>query len=43
MIVIKTFFTEWEAMRFIEQDPRKKNLFVWKDLTGRYHVANGGE
>ena len=42
MIVVKTFFTEWEAMRFIEQDPRK-NLFVWKDLTGRYHVANGGE
>ena len=42
MIVVRKFLTQWEAMRFIDQDSRK-NLLIQKELDGYYYVYNGGE
>jgi len=42
MTTVKVFFTEREAMRFIDQDQRE-NLFIQKELDGYYHVYDGDE
>ena len=37
---IKAFFTVWEAIQFCDNDKRE-NLFVQKELDGRYHIYDG--
>ena len=42
MVSIAAFLTVWEAIEFCNDDTRE-NLFVQRELDGRYHIYDGGD